>query len=77
VLVGTLRPRCVDRHFVVQRLIGNQSQALQEHRKNLPQVRQLNDTSNLLELPLALRQGRHNTPHKSPGGGQEQVPLLS
>jgi hypothetical protein len=26
------------------------------------QMRVLNDTSNLLELPLALRQGRHNNP---------------
>jgi hypothetical protein len=26
---------------------------------------------------LALRRERHNTPHKSPGGGQEQTPLTT
>ena len=35
------------------------------------------DTRNPLELPLALRWGRHKNPSQSTGGGQEQSPTLA
>jgi hypothetical protein len=39
-------------------------------------VRDCNDTSNLLTLPLALRRGRHK-PLTTPEGGQEQSLTLA
>ena len=61
-------PCCVDQHLVVRQLIGvSQTQ---------PQVRQLNDTSNPLELEFSTPPGNHNNASFTliGGGHNHQVP---
>ena len=81
VLANTLRSHCVDQHLVVRQLRGvsQTSSTRLATTRTYPQVRYLNDTSNLLELPLALRRRRHKTPqnHRETATNNHQlVPML-
>jgi len=62
-LASTLRPHCIDQHMVVWRLrrVAQTSSSL-GHRKNYPQVRYLNDTSNPLKLPFGSLPGKVQKP---------------
>ena len=61
-------PHCVDQHLVVRQLRGvSQTSSTQlDTARTYPQVRQLNDTSNLLELPFGTPPGKVQLPSQSP-----------
>ena len=57
--------RCVDQHLVVRQLRGvsQTSSTRLATTRTYPQVRYLNDTSNLLELPFGAPSGKVQHPH--------------
>ena len=61
-------PRCVNQHLVVRQLRGvaRTSSNNWTPQRTYPQVRQLNDTSNLLELPCGSSSRKVQDPSQSP-----------
>ena len=74
VLAGMLVPILSTVHLVVRKLIGTTPSPTNGRRKNLAQMRVLNDASNLLVAFGAPSGISPRTPHKSLGDGHEQSP---